>query len=466
MTDFPSGPFTIVNQETGRAVRVRLGRTVDHSYHQLGTEYLLSRTDPPGLELGPADDSHATRWYYRYHQDPLERQPFFQIASSAVKDLQNIGEYCVWMHDNPAEEAAERHWRRKRFADLLADVPDDLAKQLGARIPEKWTARAEKEYTAELADWEEEGESLLESLKELNGRQADLLERLRYQHGALLEKIRANHDMLWEGYQRNPREVPKFGDGRTATREEALKSLEDHLLLGAAEVERLEQEMELAAPEDQARHLETQIYMAEQLGVRSLLSQLRSIGVDAQFLGDTEAVWKTERALVEALKAETPVRAWQLRAPLRGVARWNAGCAWLALYDADGLRASDREHVEEMRAYVAAAEKGGVTVPPSRVSARTTMYGCGAKRYSGGTYRWIFDGTYIYAADSKTVPSERTYWTDQDGTLVGKAKGGEGQKWTLAKAKEPAKPAGRSAAEDVFFSGLFGPVANIARGLL
>ncbi|MEV6425557.1 hypothetical protein [Streptomyces sp. NPDC051662] len=30
-------------------------------------------------------------------------------------------------------------------------------------------------------------------------------------------------------------------------------------------------------------------------------------------------------------------------------------------------------------------------------------------------------------ADSKTVPSERTYWTDDNGYLVGKNKGGPGQ---------------------------------------
>ncbi|MFD9624061.1 hypothetical protein ACFWB2_43800 [Streptomyces virginiae] len=45
----------------------------------------------------------------------------------------------------------------------------------------------------------------------------------------------------------------------------------------------------------------------------------------------------------------------------------------------------------------------------SSVGLRTEMYGCGAVRYGGSTYRWDYDGTYITASDNKTVPSERTY---------------------------------------------------------
>ncbi|MFG3350271.1 hypothetical protein ACGF1Z_35100 [Streptomyces sp. NPDC048018] len=470
MTDFPSGPFTIVNQETGRAVRVRLGRTVDHSYHQLGTKYLLGRTDPPGVELGPADGSPATRWYYRPHEDALERQPYFQLASSAVRDLQNIGEYCVWMHGNPSAEAEERHWRRKQFANLLGDVPDDLARTLVALIPEKWTAVAEKEYTAELAAWEKEGEPLLKGLKSLNARQATALEKLRTQQAAMLGKLRANHDMLWKAYEAHPRAIGTTIVGnepqRPRTREEVLDALEQPLLWGTQRVERIERQMEQAPPEKQAALLERQVAALEMWSVTEVRDNLKNIGVDAQFLGDFERVYQSERELVLALKAESPTRAWQLRAPLRGVARWNAGCAWLALYDADGLRASDREHVEAMRTYVAAAEKGGVTVPPGRVSAGTTMYGCGAKRYKGSTYRWVFDGTHIYAADSTTLPSQATYWTDEEGALVGKAKGGPGQKWTLAKVEEaPTRPSGQTAAEAVFFTGLFGPITAASRVL-
>ncbi|MCX5079163.1 hypothetical protein OHA84_01480 [Streptomyces sp. NBC_00513] len=108
MSKFPSGPFTIVNQETGRCLRVRLGHSVDHSGYQLGARYLLSRTYPPSLELGPADGTMATAWYHRYHNDSLEPQPFNQIASRAVSDLQNIGDYGVWMYSDPLAQASEK----------------------------------------------------------------------------------------------------------------------------------------------------------------------------------------------------------------------------------------------------------------------------------------------------------------------------------------------------------------------
>ncbi|MFI8265507.1 hypothetical protein [Streptomyces sp. NPDC085665] len=66
----------------------------------------------------------------------------------------------------------------------------------------------------------------------------------------------------------------------------------------------------------------------------------------------------------------------------------------------------------------------------------TTAKGWPADKAQGSTFRWVYDGTHIYGADSKTVPSERTYWTDEGGSLVGKDKGGPGQAWTLA----PWKP--------------------------
>ncbi|MGX4695192.1 hypothetical protein [Streptomyces sp. JNUCC 63] len=52
------------------------------------------------------------------------------------------------------------------------------------------------------------------------------------------------------------------------------------------------------------------------------------------------------------------------------------------------------------------------------------MRGCGDSRSTGNTCRWVYDGTYIYGADSKTAAVERTYWTDDNGYLVGKNKGG------------------------------------------
>ncbi|MER7000408.1 hypothetical protein [Streptomyces sp. NPDC000410] len=70
-----------------RQPRTPRSRKIDMSP---GTKYLLSRTFPPSLEPGPDDGSMATRWHYGYHEDQLERQPFNQIAGSAVRELQNI----------------------------------------------------------------------------------------------------------------------------------------------------------------------------------------------------------------------------------------------------------------------------------------------------------------------------------------------------------------------------------------
>ncbi|GAA2650780.1 hypothetical protein GCM10010425_74370 [Streptomyces spororaveus] len=79
--------------------------------------------------------------------------------------------------------------------------------------------------------------------------------------------------------------------------------------------------------------------------------------------------------------------------------------------------------------------------------------------------RWEFDGTYIAASDSKTVPWERTYWTDDNGRLVGKAKGHPGQKRTVA-PWEPRKPAPAEAdIADVYLTGYFGPLASVLRRL-
>ncbi|PKW11836.1 hypothetical protein SAMN05428944_0930 [Streptomyces sp. 1222.5] len=74
------------------------------------------------------------------------------------------------------------------------------------------------------------------------------------------------------------------------------------------------------------------------------------------------------------------------------------------------------------------------------MGSRTELYGCGAKRYEGSTYRWSYDCIYISASDSQTVRGKQTYGSDDDGRLVGKAKGHPGQKWKIAPYKAPAKP--------------------------
>ncbi|MFF5809484.1 hypothetical protein [Streptomyces sp. NPDC012746] len=112
-------------------------------------------------------------------------------------------------------------------------------------------------------------------------------------------------------------------------------------------------------------------------------------------------------------------------------------------------------------AYLEAAAKEGIVVPPATVSdSATYMYGCGARRESGKTYAWTYDGTHIYGADSETVPCERTYWTDTDGYLVGRPKGGAGQTWSIVKWT-PTKPKPGTSPTDAALTGLFGPIANI-----
>ncbi|QRV25867.1 hypothetical protein I6J39_00160 [Streptomyces californicus] len=460
MSKFPSGPFTIVNQETGRCLRVRLGETVDLSSHRLGTEYLLSQSYPPSLELGPADGSKATAWYYRSHDDALERQPFNQIASSAVSDLQNIGDYGVWMYSEPFAEERENALLRAWYASKLNDATGEVAKRLQALIPEEWHVQVSQEYEDELADWEKAGSQFEGVVDEPNGRQAALLEELRPQHGKLLEALPGHMDAIMKAYLNAPKLHWKHKDGTALDKQEMEQSWERALLIGAKAVQSFEEQMEHAEPQELESLLGAQVLAMRFSGAEKISERLGKLGLPSLFGEALEEARRTEQALVKALKAEAPVRAWQRRAPIKGVARWNDRCASLAFYGEDGLDVIGEKFVEAMRAYLDAAAKEGITKPVSTASSRTGMYGCGAKRYEGSTYRWDYDGTYITASDSKTVPSERTYWTDDDGRLVGKTKGGPGQKWTVTPYKEPADKVN---GEDIFLTGLFGPLASILR---
>ncbi|MFQ6146452.1 hypothetical protein ACLMNJ_25835 [Streptomyces seoulensis] len=461
MSNFPSGHFTIVNQETARCLRVRLGETVDLGQYKEGTKYLLDRTFPPSLELGPADGTMATRWYYQNRDDLLERQPFNQIASAAVSELQNIGDYCVWMYSNSLAEARERALLRERFASMLNDATGGVAKRLDALIPEEWKTQDARDYENALARWKQAGRRFDGRVESLNGRQAALLEELRPQHGELLELLKEQAGTLAEGIKAKPQGLKI--NGKPPTKEQLLLLAEMWLLRGTAHVQRLEKKMERAEPQDLERLLQRQVRSMQTSGARGVKKWLEGIELTAPLQEALEKARNTERDLVEALKAEAPVRAWQRRAPIKGVARWNEGCAYLAFNGADDLGETDKKFVDEMRAYLAAAAEEGITKPVSKVGSRTEMYGCGAKRYQGSTYRWVYDGTYITASDSKTVPREKTYWTDDDGHLVGKAKGQPGQKWTIAPYEEPAKAPAQDGIADILLTGMFGPIASILR---
>ncbi|MER7195916.1 hypothetical protein [Streptomyces flaveolus] len=469
MAEFPSGNFTIVNQETGRCVRVRLGDSADVSDHRLGNTYLMSRTDPPTLELGPADGTMATAWYYQDGYDTLERQSFSQIASTAVRELQNIGNYCVWLYSEGLPSDSERRQTQALFANMLNDVPADLGKRLDPLIPEEWMQQAEEAYAAELPVWKSEGDDLLSELEQLNARQATLLDELRPQHAALFAALRAHTDELAKAIETHSM-VIGYGDGRKASAKETQDRLEGYVAHATSRLQQLEEKMEHAPPQDQERLLQEQLEVITGMfggQVPSMTKEvayvLKHLELTALFEKELKKALSTEEALAELLKAEGPVRAWQRRAPLKGVARWNDRCATLQVLGSKELDGVDKRFVEAMNTYLAEAAKGGVTVPGATVSSRTGMFGCGAMRGENSTYRWRYDGTYIYGADDRTVPAEQTYWTDEDGRLVGKSKGGAGQKWKIAPWTEPPKTS-QYDVSDVYLTGFFGPLSRFFRG--
>ncbi|MDX2394963.1 hypothetical protein NJL88_33840 [Streptomyces sp. DK15] len=367
MSNFPSGHFTITNKDTGLCLRARLGDSQDVSDYKEGTKYLASVTEPPVLELGPADGSIATAWYFHTAQDGSERLPFNQIASVAVRDLQNIGNYCVWLDASENSNARDARDAQKLFAGKVNDLPQDAKERLAKVIPDAWKTdqKAERKVVA---------------------------------------RSRANKNAQ-------------------AVYERALKE-------GASEAQ-------------------------------------------------AEASAKQSMA---GLIAER-----ELKAPAEDLENWSLLCAEFSLNGGKKVRETDvpakgvirpgpkekfdwsEDFVPAARVFLDAAANEGV-LPATTVSgAMTALYGCGASRrtslrYPKATYRWTTDGTYIYGADSMTVSAERTYWTDDQGYLVGKDKGGPGQAWTLAPWTPP--PADRFDGESALFTGLFGPIATAFSRLL
>ncbi|MFJ5806534.1 hypothetical protein [Streptomyces sp. NPDC093093] len=261
-----------------------------------GTKYLLSKTDPPKLELADDDGSPACAWYFETADDSQERAPFNQIVNVAVRDLQNIGNYCVWLDvTKPAPGHSRSHAAGQASTTLDAAfgaLTEERKKELATLIPEGWTGGER--------DWR-------------------------------MHCVRST----------------ALGDRR--------------YLMGVS-----------AAP----------------------------------WTGDNDV-------LLGALKAYT--------------AEVKAGCV-----------------------PVAASGSSGIAVRPMR------MYGSGASRTKDRTYRWDTDGAYIFGADSKTVPSEQTYWTDNDGQLIGGPEGAAGQTWTIKPWTPP--PAPKASLNDYELTGLFGPL--------
>ncbi|MFJ3438816.1 hypothetical protein ACIPMU_35420 [Streptomyces cyaneofuscatus] len=116
-----------------------------------------------------------------------------------------------------------------------------------------------------------------------------------------------------------------------------------------------------------------------------------------------------------------------------------------------------RDLVAAMKKYMAEVLKGTTTAPRRFPDAKIAMYGAGARRGAGSTPRWTTDGSYIFGADSRTIESERTYWTDKDGILVGQTKGHAGQAWSIKPWTPPVTQ--KVNVNDFALTGLFGPLA-------
>ncbi|WP_282694952.1 hypothetical protein [Streptomyces sp. CC208A] len=298
MSTFPSGNFTIINNETGRCVRVRLGDTHDISDHRLGTKYLQSVSEKPTLHLGEPDGSPATAWWYHDAYDSGARKPYNQIASHAIREYQNIGNHCVWLYESPLGSGGPDPMVRLYAISYGLDcLPEDVQKRLWEEIvPEEW--------------------------KELHGEGASSME--------------------W--------------------------------------------------------HYECAGYRA--LGPNGLVGRT-GYGVQKE---------EYLRAAADAGFEEPPVE-----------------------------------------------EPAG---PPEPEPSRTEIDGCGISS-SVGASGWVYDGAHIYAADSDKVDAERTYWTDEGGSLVGKSRGGSGQTWTVAPWQAPEP---RPDLTPLAVTGLFGPIAAALGG--
>ncbi|MFF0488049.1 hypothetical protein ACFYTQ_03415 [Nocardia sp. NPDC004068] len=140
MANFPNGSFTITNNDTGRCLRARLGTTHDVSDHKEGTKYLQYITDEPWLELGEPDGSIATAWHLDTGAERFGG-PRNQITSTAVRDLQNIGDFCVWFHTG------------RTFTDGEEDTADDYEDRARAQHKAKRNrSRARRRYLEEYID--------------------------------------------------------------------------------------------------------------------------------------------------------------------------------------------------------------------------------------------------------------------------------------------------------------------------
>ncbi|MFE1790878.1 hypothetical protein ACFW7J_21190 [Streptomyces sp. NPDC059525] len=129
---FPEGKFTIVNDDTGRCVRVRLARTQTTTEVNDKAKFVRYVTGKPSLELGPVDNTAATAWWF----STIEGRdgPYNQIVSHAVDEYQNIGSYCVWMYRQAVDPLTAA---KDAYRDVLFSLTGDTKKELDKLIPER-----------------------------------------------------------------------------------------------------------------------------------------------------------------------------------------------------------------------------------------------------------------------------------------------------------------------------------------
>ncbi|WP_236239819.1 hypothetical protein [Streptomyces sp. CC228A] len=435
MSRFPEGKFTIVNNETGRAVRVRLGRTHDVSDHRLGTRYLQTVSEKPWLELGQADNSPATVWRHNSQQ----------IVSHAVGEYQNIGDYCVWMDSKSTDQMKDRFNTQRAFESRLNDMPADLRGRLAPLIPAEWTA-----IQARL--------------------RAGMAKNYEFQQD---ERARAYAEAEAEAWAAE--ENPPSAHDLSLLRAYRLRSMggrPDPIS------ERGHQFAEM--PEEVREKVLSFLPAEEQQALRSEIAQLRgeidqpTKEVVERLRSDPRAEQVRERA--EKLLPEVKERraaAAQAAIPLEDLNEWHRKCAVRRLDDSEVLLRftnfnystdEDKRIMAALDTYLKAAAKEGIVPPVIASDSTTRLYGCGASQGPDSTYGWTYDGTHIYASDSNTIPSRQTYWTDAGGYLVGRPKGGPGQTWSIVKWT-PTEPEPGTNLSETALTGLFGPLDAFGTGV-
>ncbi|GHE46497.1 hypothetical protein CP980_34990 [Streptomyces vinaceus] len=410
MSPFPEGKFTIVNNETGRAVRVRLGRTTDVSDYQKGTKYLQNHTTPPLLELGEADNTPVTAWWHSTLQDPVARRPFNQIVSHAVGEYQNIGNYCVWMHKNASKEALERFSTEEAFQNRLDGMPADVRGRLAPLIPAEWTtiqadARAEK---AQSRAFREEEEAYAAADAEFEAWEAED----NPPSAEDLGRLRAYRREIIEGTIPTPEETEEFSRQPEGTRDRWLRTY-------------------ILSPEKQEA-----LRMGIEEQMKNAVERLKN---DPR----AEQVAKRAEKLLPEIK-ERRAAAALAAIPQDDLHEWHSKCSFRKVIGSrgdtefTGVRRGSSQYdrlIAALDTYLEAAAREGIVPPVIGSDCATSVYGCGASTGTRNAYGWTYDGTYIYAADSHTISAERTYWTDADGYLVGRPKGGPGQTWSITQWK-------------------------------